>query len=208
MDHAEVLVRAVELEDMPAIAEVLNQPRAVWGTLQVPYTSVGARQKRHAANSAGQTLLAAVIEGKVVGTAGLHPVENRRRAHAASIGMAVHDAYAGRGAGRALLTALLEQADRWLNFKRVELTVWADNQRAIALTNDLASSARVACAPTLGETGLTSMLSRWRGSVSRAARRRSRRISCPESGGGVSRPGSPHHHRSSPVLKYGGEGRG
>jgi len=133
MSSDEVLVRAVELEDMPAIAEVLAQPRAIWGTLQVPYTSVETRQKRHLATPAGHTLLAAVIERKVVGTAGLHPMENRRRAHAASVGMAVHDAYAGRGVGSALLTALLEQADRWLNFKRVELTVWVDNQRAITL---------------------------------------------------------------------------
>lgn len=133
MGSGEILVRAVELGDMPAIAEILSQPRAIWGTLQVPYTSLEARQKRHLATAAGHTLLAAVIEGKVVGTAGLHPAENRRRAHAASIGMAVHDAYAGRGAGGALLSALLELADRWLAIKRVELTVWVDNQRAIAL---------------------------------------------------------------------------
>jgi putative acetyltransferase len=133
MSNDDVLVRALELEDIPAIAEVLGQPRAIWGTLQLPYTSVEARQKRHLATPAGHTLLVAAIEGKVVGTAGLHPAENRRRAHAASVGMAVHDAYAGRGVGGALLAALLEQADRWLNFKRVELTVWVDNQRAIAL---------------------------------------------------------------------------
>ena len=47
--------------------------------------------------------------------------------------MGVHDDFAGRGAGRALLAGLLEQADRWLALTCVELTVWADNARAIAL---------------------------------------------------------------------------
>jgi len=45
-----------------------------------------------------------VIEGKVIGTLGLGRQEGRR-AHAGVLGMAVHDAYAGRGAGTALMAA-------------------------------------------------------------------------------------------------------
>ena len=74
----------------------------------------------------------AVIDGKAVGSASLNRFENRR-AHAGSIGMAVHDAYAGRGAGSALMAALVGQADNWLNLKRLELNVWSDNTRAMAL---------------------------------------------------------------------------
>ena len=47
--------------------------------------------------------------------------------------MTVHDAYAGRGAGTALMAALVNQADHWLNLTRLELGVYADNARAIAL---------------------------------------------------------------------------
>jgi putative acetyltransferase len=47
--------------------------------------------------------------------------------------MAVHDAYAGCGAGTALMTALVEVADRWWNIKRLELDAYVDNARAIAL---------------------------------------------------------------------------
>jgi putative acetyltransferase len=47
--------------------------------------------------------------------------------------MGVHDAWQGRGAGRALLAAALDMADRWLGLTRVELTVYADNLRAIGL---------------------------------------------------------------------------
>jgi putative acetyltransferase len=133
MSEPEILIRAVEPEDMAQVTEVMNQPRAIWGTLQVPFVSVATRRKRHEGLAAGHTQLVAVIDGKVIGMAGLHPVDNRRRAHAASIGMAVHDAFAGRGAGRALMTALVDQADRWLNYTRLELTVFSDNARAVAL---------------------------------------------------------------------------
>ena len=47
--------------------------------------------------------------------------------------MSVHDDYAGRGVGTALMAALTEQADRWLGLRRIELTVWTDNAAAIAL---------------------------------------------------------------------------
>ena len=129
----DVLIRGLEPEDIPDLTEAWNQPRAIWGTLQSPFVSVDARRKRSASLPPGHTMLVAVIEGKAIGSAGLHPFDNRRRAHAASIGTAVHDAYAGRGAGRALMQGLIDLADRWLNYRRLELTVWADNERAIRL---------------------------------------------------------------------------
>lgn len=133
MGQDEILIRACEPEDMADITEAFNQPLAVWGTLQAPFTSLEARRQRREALPAGHTVLVAVIGGKAIGSASLHPAEHRRRAHTASIGMAIHDAYAGRGAGTALMRALIDQADRWLNFKRVELTVWSDNDRAVRL---------------------------------------------------------------------------
>jgi L-phenylalanine/L-methionine N-acetyltransferase len=133
MSRDDILIRGVEPEDVAALTEVLNQPDAVWGTLQLPYVSVAARRKRQEARPDGHTQLAAVIEGKVIGWGDLQPAANPRRAHVASLGMAVHDAYIGRGAGSALMAALVDQADRWLNFRRLELTVFSDNARAIAL---------------------------------------------------------------------------
>jgi putative acetyltransferase len=56
-----------------------------------------------------------------------------RRNHAAHLGMGVHDDYAGRGIGTALLRALLDTADNWINLKRLELTVFVDNAPAVAL---------------------------------------------------------------------------
>jgi L-phenylalanine/L-methionine N-acetyltransferase len=126
----EILIRASEPEDVPDLTELLNQPRAVWGTMQFPFTSIAQRRKKY--ENRPDTHLVAVIDGKVIGTLGMVRQEGRR-GHAAVLGMAVHDAFAGRGAGTALIAAAVEQADRWLGLKRMELSVWTDNGRAIAL---------------------------------------------------------------------------
>jgi len=127
----DILVRAMEPADLPDITEAWNQPQAYAGTLQLPFTSLEARQARHAAH-AGPTRLVAVIDGKAIGMIYLVREDNRR-SHAGSIGMAVHDAYAGRGAGTALMGAVVDLADNWLQIKRLELGVYADNAHAIAL---------------------------------------------------------------------------
>jgi len=129
----EVLIRAQEPEDLPDLHEAFSQPLVIRGTLGMPFVSLEARRKRLEASAPGHTRLVAVIDGKAIGSAGLHPAEQPRRAHVASIGMAVHDAYAGRGAGSALMAALVDHAERWLNYRRLELTVYVDNARAIAL---------------------------------------------------------------------------
>jgi GNAT superfamily N-acetyltransferase len=45
----------------------------------------------------------------------------------------VHDDFRQRGIGTALLAAVVEVADRWLGLKRLQLTVYADNEPAIRL---------------------------------------------------------------------------
>ena len=129
---ADIVVRAAEPSDVAAITEVMNQPRAYWGTLQWPYHSVALREQKFTVDR-NNAQLVAVIEGKVAGVIGLHREVAHRRAHAASIGMAVHDAHAGRGVGTALMQAVVDLADRWWNIKRLELSVYADNARALAL---------------------------------------------------------------------------
>lgn len=132
MTRPDIRIRAFELEDIDDLTELFNQPRVIWGTLQLPMVSREARRLRSANPPAGMTRLVAVAEARVVGTLHLQRHENRR-AHAASIGMAVHDAWAGQGVGSALMAAAVDLADRWLGLKRLELQVWVDNAPAIAL---------------------------------------------------------------------------
>jgi putative acetyltransferase len=128
----DILIRAMETTDLPDLTEAWNQPLAYAGTLQLPYTSLEAREKRFAGKTANQTNLVAVIAGKAVGMIFLGLEENRR-SHVGSIGMAVHDNYAGCGVGTSLMAAVVDLADNWLQLKRLELSVYADNARAIAL---------------------------------------------------------------------------
>ncbi len=70
----------------------------------------------------------------MVGSLSLHlHTRSPRRRHTASIGMAVHDQWQGKGVGTALLEAAIELADQWLQVMRLELTVFADNEPAIRL---------------------------------------------------------------------------
>ena len=130
--RSDILIRAMEPGDLPDLTEAWNQPKAYAGTLQLPYTSLESRERRHAA-SPDATRLVAVIDGKAIGMIFLGREVAARRSHVGSIGMAVHDAYAGRGAGTALMAAVIDLADNWLQLKRLELGVYADNARAIAL---------------------------------------------------------------------------
>ena len=47
--------------------------------------------------------------------------------------MGVRDDWQGRGVGGALLGAALQLADGWLQLRRIELQVYADNSAGIAL---------------------------------------------------------------------------
>lgn len=131
-DRAAVTVRAARPEDAEAIWTMANLPGFRHGTLRLPFRPVAETRKWLEELGEGDTLLVAEVGGLVVANAGL----NRRKgrlAHSAGLGMGVHDDWWGRGVGSALMTALLDVADNWLDLKRVDLTVYADNPAGIAL---------------------------------------------------------------------------
>jgi putative acetyltransferase len=120
-----IVVRRAEPADAEAIHETFLGARAIAGTLQLPYPSVEAWRKRLAEVPDGQYLLVATIAGEVVGNLGLHAAsKSPRRRHVGSIGMAVRDDRQRRGVGTALLRAAIELADGWINYQRLELTVY------------------------------------------------------------------------------------
>jgi putative acetyltransferase len=130
---SDIIIRAQEPGDIAALADTFDQPKVIWGTLATPLISTDQRQKRWGDSAPNVARMVAIIDGKLIGAASLNRQERHRRSHAADIGMAVHDAYAGRGAGTALMAAIVDLADRWWNLRRLELEVYADNARAIAL---------------------------------------------------------------------------
>lgn len=129
---AEVLIRAARPTDCEAFAELVNLPGFRFGTLRLPFHSP-EEVRRWIEMRAGSTVaIVALCGSDLVGAADLRRFEGRR-AHVGEIGIGVHDAYAGRGIGTRLLASLIDTADRWLGLRRVQLTVFTDNQRAIAL---------------------------------------------------------------------------
>lgn len=127
-----VTVRATRPSDAEAIAIIANLPGFRAGTLRLPFQSVEDTQRWLDKHDPSATRLVAEVDGKVVGNAGMNRLAGRR-AHSASIGMGVHDDFTGCGVGSALLGALIDTADNWLAIKRLELTVYVDNARAIGL---------------------------------------------------------------------------
>jgi L-phenylalanine/L-methionine N-acetyltransferase len=127
-----LIIRTIGPEDAEALMAMQSLPGYRFGTLRPPYPTVRGARTYIDTLQPNVTSLVAVLNGTIVGNAGMTQSAGRR-SHAASIGMGVHDDYQRRGIGRALLGELVAIADDWLNIKRLELTVYTDNPGAIAL---------------------------------------------------------------------------
>lgn len=128
----DLTIRAMGENDAAAIFEIYNQPSFRHGTLALPYESFETVRKWAEPRSPRDLHLVAEANGRAVGAAALRPFYGRR-AHAAEFWIAVHDEVAGRGVGSQLLAAVIDTADNWINVLRIEMTVFTDNERAIAL---------------------------------------------------------------------------
>jgi L-phenylalanine/L-methionine N-acetyltransferase len=125
-------LRAREPDDWEAVAALMDLPKVRWGTLRLPYTRKDTWRKMMESPPDEMTGIVAVLDGRIVGNAGLVRSKGRR-SHVGEIGMSVHDDFCGRGIGSALMAALIDTADNWLNLTRLELTVYVDNESAIRL---------------------------------------------------------------------------
>ncbi|MDQ2779874.1 MAG: GNAT family N-acetyltransferase [Pseudomonadota bacterium] len=136
-DPLPVTLRRATVQDAAAFARLMGDPTVYSATMQLPYASEEVWHQRLTDNllptRALDMLLVAEHEGNLVGSAGLHPQLQSRRRHAAMLGITVVGEAQGRGVGRALMQALCDQADGWAGLLRIELSVFADNARAIAL---------------------------------------------------------------------------
>jgi putative acetyltransferase len=102
------------------------------GTLRTPHPTIASARKFLAALPENDLVIGAFLQDRLVGVAGLHRRKGRR-SHAAELGIGVADDVNGRGIGTALIQALIEAADKWLDIRRIEITVFHDNAEAIRL---------------------------------------------------------------------------
>ena len=129
----EITIRTADPSDAEAMLKCYTAPLAARNTLQIPYRSLESVREQLTKSGAGDHLLVAEIVGEVVGVIGLHTSSRPRVNHKAEVGMMVHDDWQGKGVGAALMRAVIELADKWLNLTRIELSVFTDNESAIAL---------------------------------------------------------------------------
>jgi len=130
-------LRRANARDAADFARINSHPDVQPNLMQLPFGNEERwRQILSENDQPGRTDFVLVAEqgGRMVGSAGLHPVGAQlRRRHVAVLGISVaHDAQR-QGVGSALLAALCDYADHWGQVLRIELTVFADNERAIAL---------------------------------------------------------------------------
>jgi putative acetyltransferase len=129
----EITIRKSEPADAEAIWKCYTAPRVVRNTLQLPYRSLESVRELLTKSGEGDHILVAVVDGEVVGVIGLHTSSKPRVNHRGEIGMVVRDDWQGKGVGTAIMRAVIDLADKWLNLTRIELTVFTDNESAIAL---------------------------------------------------------------------------
>ncbi|MGF1691998.1 GNAT family N-acetyltransferase [Photobacterium kagoshimensis] len=130
-------VRPTEQTDIEQIRNLYAGAKAQAGTLQLPLPSLAMWQKRLTDMPNNVHSLVAELDGRIVGQLGMMVEENPRRKHVASVGMAVHDDFQGQGVGSTILAAAVDLAENWLNIRRIELTVYTDNEAGIALYKKL-----------------------------------------------------------------------
>ncbi|MBP6899419.1 MAG: GNAT family N-acetyltransferase [Burkholderiaceae bacterium] len=141
-----VAIRRATPADAPAFARIMGHPQVLANLMQVPHASEERWRAMLVEQLApGKHDLSLVAErqaegaaAEIVGTAGLHPVgPHLRRRHVMMLGISIAPEAQGQGVGRALMGALCDYADRWAQVLRLELQVFADNHRAIALYESL-----------------------------------------------------------------------
>ena len=115
------------------ITALYNDPQIARQTLQMPFQSSELWRSRLALDNERLVKVVALHQGTVIGNIGLEQYSRIRRSHAGSFGMGVAVAWQGKGVGSKLLATALDIADNWMNLQRIELSVYADNEAAIAL---------------------------------------------------------------------------
>jgi RimJ/RimL family protein N-acetyltransferase len=128
----ELTIRRATAQDAEAFASVVAAvaAEARWIGHEPPVDVPAFAESTRAQIEDGEDVLWVLEEdGRVVGTLGLHTT---RASGVMAIGMCIVEAARGRGGGRLLMETVMEHALA-SPLHKVELEVWPDNERAIAL---------------------------------------------------------------------------
>ena len=135
----ELLVRNAVASDARALRETTQLTHAETDYLlsypdeQSSDDEQEARSLEETECSSNEVELVAIIDGQIVGSAGVSAVRSRRKvAHRARFGISILKVCWGMGSGRMLTDASIDCA-RQAGYTQLELEVVADNERALSL---------------------------------------------------------------------------
>ena len=135
----ELLVRNAVALDARALRDVMQRTHAETDYLlsysdeQSGDDEQEARSLEETERSCNEVELVAVVDGKIVGSAGVTAVGSRRKVlHRVRFGISVLQEYWGMGIGRVLMDACIDCARR-AGCTQLELEVVANNERALSL---------------------------------------------------------------------------
>ncbi|HGV3502010.1 GNAT family N-acetyltransferase [Providencia sp. PROV259] len=128
-----VTIRRATLNDVPAITKMHADYSAYANTLQLPYPTEKTWEARLGTNDPLVTQFVATINEEVVGLLTISQPGQVRRRHVATFGITVSEAHQRKGIGSKLMQVMVDYCDNWLNVRRIELEVFADNDNGIGL---------------------------------------------------------------------------
>ncbi len=129
-------LRAHETSDALDEARLLMRPAIRRNTIVfAPFTSEeeGRKHMERPIEGGLNIVAVAAADDALVGHLALRRETRVHLHHTAHFGIAVDEAWQGRGVGTALMAAMIETADDWLGILRISLRVFTDNAPAIAL---------------------------------------------------------------------------
>lgn len=130
---SQIIIERFAEVHIEGVSALYNDPTVCRQVLQMPYQSIEIWRKRLVVDNERRVQLVAKHADDVIGNIGLEQYARSRQSHVGSIGMGVAAAWQGKGVGSRMLAAVLDVADNWMNLRRVELTVFADNEPALGL---------------------------------------------------------------------------
>ena len=135
----ELLVRNAVASDARALRETMQRTHAQTDYLlsypdeQSVDDEQEARSLEETERSGNEVEIVAIIDGRIVGSAGVSAVRSRRKVtHRARFGISILKEYWGMGIGRVLMESCIDSARR-AGYAQLELEVVADNERAVSL---------------------------------------------------------------------------
>ncbi|MGF6775271.1 GNAT family N-acetyltransferase [Paraburkholderia sp. GAS334] len=128
----ELTLRPLHPDDAPQLHALRLCPGVVRFNPSKPFPTLQETRDWIAKIASPTMAIVATVGDTLVGGAELTPA-SLRRAHSGGIGISVHDDWQGKGVGTRLMAELIDAADNWYGLRRLELNVFADNDRAIGL---------------------------------------------------------------------------